>query len=51
MNDSKTPRHFLSLLDLSSDELRTLIARASELISAYFGLGNKRNLSTTEPWG
>ncbi len=31
MNDSKTPRHFLSLLDLSSDELRTLIARASEL--------------------
>jgi len=31
MNNSKTPRHFLSLLDLSSDELRTLIARASEL--------------------
>jgi ornithine carbamoyltransferase len=26
-----TPRHFLSLLDLSSDELRRLLARASEL--------------------
>jgi len=31
MNNSKTPRHFLSLLDLSSDELRALIDRASEL--------------------
>lgn len=31
MNNHKTPRHFLSLLDLSSSELRALIARASEL--------------------
>lgn len=28
---TKQPRHFLSLLDLSSDELRSLVARASEL--------------------
>jgi ornithine carbamoyltransferase len=31
MSDPKTPRHFLTLLDLSPDELRALIARAGEL--------------------
>jgi ornithine carbamoyltransferase len=31
MNPSKSPRHFLSLLDLSSEEFRELIERASEL--------------------
>ncbi|MCB1829134.1 MAG: ornithine carbamoyltransferase [Chromatiaceae bacterium] len=31
MNSRKTPRHFLSLLDLSADEFRQLIVRASEL--------------------
>ena len=31
MNTSKTPRHFLTLLDLSPSELRTLVTRASEL--------------------
>ncbi|MES9966592.1 MAG: ornithine carbamoyltransferase [Sedimenticola sp.] len=30
-SDSKQPRHFLSLLDLTPDELRALVARASEL--------------------
>ena len=31
MNTSQTPRHFLTLLDLSPSELRALVARASEL--------------------
>jgi ornithine carbamoyltransferase len=31
MSKTTTPRHFLSLLDLSSEELRQLLARASEL--------------------
>jgi ornithine carbamoyltransferase len=31
MNDSKQPRHFLTLLDLRPDELRQLIERAGEL--------------------
>jgi ornithine carbamoyltransferase len=31
VSQTTTPRHFLSLLDLSSDELRRLLARASEL--------------------
>jgi ornithine carbamoyltransferase len=35
-----TPRHFLSLLDLSSDELRRLLARASEL-KAWQGRGER----------
>ena len=34
MNQSKMPRHFLSLLDLSAEELRELIERASELKTA-----------------
>lgn len=33
MNPSETPRHFLSLLDLSPEEFRGLIERASELKS------------------
>ena len=31
MNTSKQTRHFLTLMDLSPDELRSLVARASEL--------------------
>ena len=31
MTDQSKPRHFLSLLDLSSNELRQLVSRASEL--------------------
>ncbi|MBT8430378.1 MAG: ornithine carbamoyltransferase, partial [Gammaproteobacteria bacterium] len=31
MNTSKQARHFLTLIDLSPTELRTLVARASEL--------------------
>ncbi len=31
MTDSKTPRHFLTLLDLTSEELRGLLQRATEL--------------------
>ena len=33
MNRSKQTRHFLTLMDLSPDELRSLVARASELKS------------------
>jgi len=35
LNNPRQPRHFLSLLDLSPDELRRLIARASELKRAW----------------
>ena len=31
MSDSDTPRHFLTLLDLTPDELRGLVQRATEL--------------------
>lgn len=30
-DNKRAPRHFLSLLDLSADEFRALIARAGEL--------------------
>ncbi len=33
MTDNKTPRHFLTLLDLTPDELRGLLRRATELKS------------------
>jgi len=36
MNNKTKPRHFLSLLDLSSDELNKLIQRAIELKKAHY---------------